>query len=139
TCGNRVIGGIHSTLFYSGLIPAANDFLLSCFSTHGVVADTVPRHINPHIGGGLVGRIAIELFQHGFEQGECFNISIIAHCLRLKGGEMISVNIVVVNEMRSHGLIRMSDGVLKRQSTDGERFEFSVPRENIELIVVIDL
>ena len=59
------------------VIIAPDDFLSGSFPADLVVDDAVPRHIDAHIRGGLIGALAQNLLEDGAQHRENLNVPVI--------------------------------------------------------------
>ena len=122
-----------------GIVEAANDFVLRGVAAHFVVRDAEAHHVDAHIGGRLVGILAVDVFEEGVEDGEYLDVAVVVDGCLAVGFEMEGVDHVDVVEVGGGGLVGDVDGVLQRQVPHGEGLELGVACADASLVLVVEL
>ena len=122
-----------------GLEVAAHDLHLCGVAHRVVVHDRHARHVDAHVGGGLVGALAHDLLHHGLEHGEDLDVAVVVDGGLAVGLQMERVDGVHVVQIDRRGLVGDVDRVLQRQVPDGERLELGVAGLGAALVLVVEL
>ena len=72
-------------------IPAANDVLAARLTAGLIVHNAVARHVNTHVGRGLVGTASVDALEHGREHGENLHVAVIVDGCNAVGFQMEGV------------------------------------------------
>lgn len=122
-----------------GLVISPDDLLAGGFSDCPVIYDTEACHIDAHIGGGLIGTPAVDLFENSAENREALDVAVVidgclAVCLKV-----IRVDHIDVVEVCGSRLVGEIDRVGEREVPDRERLVFCIARLDAAEVLMIEL
>ena len=120
-------------------VVAAQDLQTGRLAADLVVDDAVARHVHAHVGGGLIGALALDLLKHRAQHGEDLHVAVVVDGRFAVGLEVERVDHVHIVEVGGRRLVGEVDRVLERQVPDGEGLEFGVARGDAVLVLVIEL
>ena len=121
------------------IVEAADDLVARCLAAHLVVADAEAHHVDTHIGGRLVGVLAVDAFEEGIQHGEDFYIAVVVDGGLAVGFQVEGVDHVHVVEVGGSSLVGDVHGMLQRQVPDGEGLELRVAGTDAPLVLVVEL
>ena len=107
--------------------------------TRLVVHDGKARHIDAHIGGGLVRGFPLDPLEHGVENGEYLHIPVIVDGCLTVGLQMERIDHVHIVQVGGSGLVGQIHGMLQRQVPDGEGLIFGIAGVDAPLVLMIEL
>ena len=146
-----VWGGLTDGAVAEGGVVAADNLVVGGVAADLVVADAEARHVDPHVGGRLVGvapfggvrtlrvAFAVDAFEDGVEDGEYLDVAVVVDGGLAVGFEVEGVDHVHVVEVGGGGLVGDVDGVLQGDAPDGEGLEFGVAGLDAALVLLVEL
>ena len=132
------VDGAFRQLVEGGVV-ASDDFLFRGFAAGFVVGDAESHHVDPHVGGRLVGAVSVDAFEDGVEDGEYLYVAVIVDGDFAVGFHVEGVDHVHVVEVGCCCLVGDVDGVLEGQTPNGERLELGVSGFCAALVFVVEL
>ena len=132
-------GGIALLNIAGCMIIAAQDLLPGRFPAYLVIADGEAYHIDAHIGGGTVGALAQDAFEHGGKHRENLHIAVIVDGGLTVGFHMEGIDHVDVVQVCCRRLVSDIDGMAQGQIPDGEGLELGVSGLDAPLVLMIEL
>ena len=121
------------------LIVAADDLLAGGLAAGLVVNDAVARHVDAHIGRGVIGTFAGDLLEDGGNDREDLDVAVVVDRGDAVGLEVERVDHVDVVEVGGRRLVGEVDRMLERQVPDGEGFELRVACGDAALVLMVEL
>ena len=121
-----VLGYLAFGIVAEGGIVATDDFVLGGLRANFVVANAEAGHIHTHVGGRLVGILAINALEDGVEYGENLDVAIVVDRGLAVGFEMEGVDHIDVVEVGCSSLVGDIDRVLERDAPNGEGLKFGI-------------
>ena len=122
-----------------GFVVAAYDFLLRGFAAGFVVADAESHHVHTHVGGRLVGVVAVDAGEECVEDGEDFDVAVVVDGHLVVGFHVEGVDHVHVVEVGGGSLIGDVHRMLQREVPYGESLELGVSGLHATLVFVVEL
>ena len=82
------------TDFFQFFIIAADDFLPGSLLYHSIIYNAASDHVDPHIGGRLVGGASIDFFKNLIQNRENSHITVV-----IDGGFAIGFQVIGINHI----------------------------------------
>ena len=123
----------------SGGVVPPHDLVTAGGLTHLIVHDGKARHVDAHIGRGLVRGFPLNPLEHGVENGEYLHIPVIVDGCLTVGLQMERIDHVHIVQIGGSGLIGQVHRMLQGQVPDGEGLIFGIAGADAPLVLVIEL
>ena len=121
------------------VVVAADDFVVGGFAASLVVADAKAHHVDAHIGGRLVGVVAVDAFEEGVENGEYLDVAVVVDGQLIVRLHVEGVNHINIVKVGRGGLVGDIHGVLERQIPHGEGLKFGITCFDAALVLLVQL
>ena len=125
--------------FVGGRVVAPDDLVARGLTAHLIVADAEAHHIDAHVGGRLVGILAVDALEQGVEHGEYLDVAVVVDGNLVVGLQVEGIDHVDIVEVGRGCLVGDVDRMLEGQVPDGEGLKLGIAGTRAPLVLVVEL